>query len=298
MDEIEEKSGDQEDEGGTGSSAGVIVTAGRAGMPKVVLRHPSGAAAELYLHGAHLTSWRTAEGEELLFLSEQAVFAPQAGIRGGIPIVFPQFGPGELPQHGFARFQEWTLEESGSGEADSVFARLALRDNEETRSQWPHPFLAEVSVLLTDSLEVELAVTNTGNSPFSFTAALHTYFRVSNVRETTVEGLRGIRYRDKVQGGVEVLDMEDAVRFRGETDRVYLDAPSTARIRDAANGRTIELRKEGFDDLVVWNPWIEWSRSKQDFGDEEYLRMVCGEAAQVGDPVRLDPGQSWRAVQT
>lgn len=291
-------SSDWEDEGGVVRNSGVIVTEGRGGSPKVVLRHPSGAAAELYLHGAHLTSWQTAEGEELLFLSEQAVFAPGRGIRGGIPIVFPQFGPGPLPQHGFARFQEWTLEESGTGETDAVFARLALRDNEETRSHWPHPFLAEVTVSLGDSLEMRLAVTNTGDGPFSFTAALHSYFRIADVRETTVEGLQGIRYRDKVQGGVELLDTEDAVHFRGETDRVYLGAPATVRIVDAVGGRIFELRKQGFDDLVVWNPWSEWARSTQDFGDEEYLRMVCAEAAQVGEPVQLEPGQSWRAAQT
>ncbi|CAN5647559.1 D-hexose-6-phosphate mutarotase [soil metagenome] len=298
MDETRKRARDWQAKDEAHESARVIVTEGRGGMPKVVLRHPSGAAAELYLYGAHLTSWRSADGEELLFLSEQAVFVPGKGIRGGVPIVFPQFGAGPLPQHGFARSQEWTLEESGSSADGAVFARLVLRDNEETRTLWPHPFLAEVTVSLADSLHVGLAVTNTGDDPFSFTAALHSYFAVADVRETTVEGLRGIRYRDKVQDGIEVLDTEDAVRFRGETDRVYLGAPSMVRIRGAAGGRTIELRKEGFADLVVWNPWSEWSRSKEDFGDEEYLRMVCAEAAQVADPVHLEPGQSWQAAQT
>ncbi len=281
-----------------GRSGEAVVAEGRGGMPKVVLRHPAGAAAELYLHGAHLTCWRTAKGEELLFLSERAVFAPDKGIRGGVPIVFPQFGPGQLPQHGFARSQEWTLEESGTSVDGVVFARLALRDNKDTRALWPHAFLAEVTVSLADSLEVDLAVTNTGDSPFSFTAALHSYFRVADVRETTVEGLQGIRYRDKVQDGVEVLDSEAAVRFRGETDRVYLGAPATVRIRDARGSRTFQLRKQGFDDLVVWNPWSEWARRTQDFGAEEYLRMVCAEAAQVGDPIHLEPGRHWRAMQT
>lgn len=277
--------------------AGASLTEGRNGMPKVLLRHVSGATAELYLHGAHLTSWQTAQGEELLFLSERAVFAPGKGIRGGVPVVFPQFGPGPLPQHGFARVQQWERVDSGTGEAGSVFVRLALRDDEATRAQWPHAFLAELTVSLAGVLEVRLVVRNTGDTPFSFTAALHTYLRVADVRETTVEGLQGIRYRDKVQDGVELLDTEDAVRIRGETDRVYLGAPATVRIVDAVSGRTVELRKRGFDDLVVWNPWRRWARSTQDFGDEEYLRMVCVEAAQVGEPVRLEPGQSWQAVQ-
>lgn len=33
-------------------------------------------------------------GVENLYLSETAVFDGKAAIRGGIPVVFPQFGPG------------------------------------------------------------------------------------------------------------------------------------------------------------------------------------------------------------
>ena len=35
-------------------------------------------------------------------------------IRGGIPVVFPNFGPWKLgPQHGFARISQWTVELKG-----------------------------------------------------------------------------------------------------------------------------------------------------------------------------------------
>ena len=35
-------------------------------------------------------------------------------IRGGIPVVFPNFGPWKLgPQHGFARISTWTVDKSG-----------------------------------------------------------------------------------------------------------------------------------------------------------------------------------------
>ena len=30
-------------------------------------------------------------------------------ISGGIPHCFPQFGPGEMQQHGFARNLDWTI---------------------------------------------------------------------------------------------------------------------------------------------------------------------------------------------
>ena len=40
------------------------------GMETVVLREPSGGSARVYLQGAHVTSWRTADGKE---------FAPAGG---------------------------------------------------------------------------------------------------------------------------------------------------------------------------------------------------------------------------
>lgn len=48
------------------------------------------ASAELYLHGATLTSWKVG-GEDLIFVSPKAVFAPPKAIRGGVPVCFPQF---------------------------------------------------------------------------------------------------------------------------------------------------------------------------------------------------------------
>jgi len=35
--------------------------------------------------------------------------------------------------------------------------------------------------------------------PFEFTTLLHTYFRVPDVTKTTVSGLKGLTYVDKVQ---------------------------------------------------------------------------------------------------
>lgn len=60
------------------------------GLEKVVLRGPRRSSAEVYLYGAQVISWKNKLGEELLFVSTKAVFAPPKPIRGGIPICFPQ----------------------------------------------------------------------------------------------------------------------------------------------------------------------------------------------------------------
>ena len=38
---------------------------------------------------------------------------------------------------------------------------------------------------------------------------------------------------------------------------------------------------------VVWNPWDKKAKAMSDFGDDEYKRMVCVEAAAIEKPVTL-----------
>lgn len=44
---------------------------------------------------------------------------------------------------------------------------------------------------------------------------------------------------------------------------------------------------------VVWNPWDKKAKAMSDFGDDEYKRMVCVEAATIEKPVTLKPGEEW-----
>jgi glucose-6-phosphate 1-epimerase len=264
-----------------------------ADLPKLRLSHPSGGTAEVYLHGAHVTSWTPAGGSETLFLSRAATFAPGTAIRGGVPVIFPQFaGLGPLPRHGFARTQAW---ERVDDDDPPHSVRLRLRDSEQTRALWPHAFLAEIAVEVGDDwLSIGLSVRNTGDGAFEFTAALHTYLRVGDVRRATVEGLHGLRYRASDE---ERVDEDREVSVAGPVDRVYLDTPPELRVHDPENGRTFILGSTGFADTVVWNPGAEATAALPDMEDDEYLRMICVEAAQVGAPVRLDAGGRWAGEQ-
>ena len=61
----------------------VEFAAGYGGLPKAVLQHPGGARAEVYLHGGTVTSWRHADGREMLHLRQANVFDGRQPIRCG-----------------------------------------------------------------------------------------------------------------------------------------------------------------------------------------------------------------------
>jgi glucose-6-phosphate 1-epimerase len=68
--------------------------------PCIRLRN-NGATALVALHGAHVLSWIPADGRERLFLSERAKCGGGAAVRGGVPVIFPQFaerGPRPAPR--------------------------------------------------------------------------------------------------------------------------------------------------------------------------------------------------------
>ncbi|NUN92636.1 MAG: BatD family protein [Verrucomicrobiae bacterium] len=159
------------------------------GQPVIKLQTPDGAVALISLFGAQLLSWTPAGGEDRLYLSPKAVFDGQTAIRGGVPLCFPQFaGEGPLPKHGFARNKQWAVSGSRAGK-DFAVTTLQLVDDADTRALWPHAFAAEMSISIGGGrLDMELEVTNTGDAPFSFTAALHTYLKV---REVSVPALGG-----------------------------------------------------------------------------------------------------------
>lgn len=270
---------------------------GAGGMERVVLAHPSGSRAEVYLHGAHVTSWRTADGVERLFLSQAARFDGRSAIRGGIPVIFPQFADrGPLPKHGFARVAGWRLAGDEAGRDDRVI--LELQDSAVTREMWPHAFRAELAVSLTDdSLAVEIVVANRGDDPFTFTAALHSYLRVGDVERIAVGGLRGRTLESRAEGRQRDVERADELRIRGELDRVYFDVDGPVVVRDEATGAVVEALADGFPDVVLWNPGADKARALADFGADEQRVMLCVEAAVVGSPVSLATGERWRGEQ-
>ncbi len=265
----------------------------------IELRAADGATAEIHLHGAHVTSWRPAPGgSERLFLSERSGFSGTEAIRGGIPVIFPQFaGEGPLPRHGFARTSRWTLDSSGFEPGGDAIASFSLEDSLEIRKVWAARFRAIITVRVGGrTLVTSLAVENTGSDPLNFTAALHTYLRVRDVREAEVAGLEGTRYRESRAPDHLTTDDQPTILIHGEIDRVYVDAPARVTLRDG--DRTLDITTTNFPDVVIWNPGAEKAAAMKDMEPDGDRRMLCIEAAAAQRPVRLEAGGSWSGTQT
>ena len=109
------------------------VVEGNGGLPKVRITTRE-VAGKMYLHGAHVTSWKPTVGEEVLFLSAQSRWENGRAIRGGVPICFPWFGDKaddpKAPAHGFVRTKAWQIEsivQAGEAVTGGIDERIALR---------------------------------------------------------------------------------------------------------------------------------------------------------------------------
>jgi glucose-6-phosphate 1-epimerase len=274
-------------------AAATAVGAGVAGRLRVALAHGAGGTADVYADGGQVLSWRPSNAADVLFLSTN--HGDRQIAHGGVPIVFPQFGAGALPQHGFARSSEWAIGERTTGADGSSGVTLTLTASPETRALWPHDFRTDLIVTLGPALTMTLRVTNRGPAPFTFTGGFHTYFRVRDVRRTSIDGLSGLRYRDKTQNFAEFTDHAPALVPSGETDRVYLGAPALVRIDDGE--RVIRVEATGFANVVVWNPGSAGD-AHFGFANGEWTQFVCVEPATVSTPVVLGAGATWEATQT
>jgi glucose-6-phosphate 1-epimerase len=263
---------------------------GRGELPMVEVVTPWSTAG-IYLHGAHVSHFKRRDEPPILFLSQCSRFNSNDPIRGGVPVIFPWFGPKDnLGQHGFARIKDWELKEFAPAADGRVSVRFQLPESPEAANLPKHR--VEFIVIVDEKLTMEFVVENNSNETFTYEDCLHTYFEVSDISAVSIKGLKGANYLDKVENFAEKTETNDVIRISSEVDRVYLNTRSTVEILDEALKRRIIVEKEGSDSTVVWNPWIAKAQQLSDFGNDEYQRMVCVESGNVGaNAVKLAAGQ-------
>lgn len=246
-------------------------------LPAIRITAPDGASAVVTLYGAHLVSWHGADGGERLFVSKASSLDGSRAIRGGVPVIFPQFAErGDGMRHGFARVSTWRLQDSGV-DGDAAWAEFGLNEGDlpaPLATAWPRRFALTLRVAVrANALTMALSVRNTGDAPFPFAAALHTYHLVPHLADVRIEGVQA--------GTLSIAD---------KLDTVYEKVDGVITLGTWA--RVLTLEQDGFEDAVVWNPGAVDTAALSDMEDDEYQRFVCIEPAQL-TPVELAPGAVW-----
>ncbi|CAH0478936.1 unnamed protein product [Peronospora belbahrii] len=213
----------------TAALAATLLASANARLEK---KHPHGSTAEMFLFGAQVKSFHAAMDPKLdiLFMSNESFMDGVQPIRGGIPVVFPNFGAAEgSPSHGFARITNWTLTshvKDANKKSPSV-ATFTMASSSSTRAMWPVDFKLEHEVkLYANQLETALHVHNKFTKPIEFHALLHNYFWVDDVTNKGVQisGLKDVKYFDKVDK-TNKTEHRAHIDFSAQTDNVCMDAP-------------------------------------------------------------------------
>lgn len=264
-------------------------------LPGVEAR-PGGAHYAILDQGAHALAWQPAGHRPVLWVSELAEFRVGKGIRGGVPVIFPWFAKGwpgrdREVAHGYARVTAWQR-----GEVIEQADHLRVSYHLAGRQGFPAADLT--ASFGPERLEVALTITNDTGAAVTVEAALHTYLAVGDIRQASLDGFDGTSYVDTVAGrdpGPHV--QHGPITFSAETDRIC-QHDGTAILHDPTWERTITVAKSGSANTVVWNPWTERAAAMADFGDDEWQRMLCIEAANVrDDALTLAPGASHTLAQ-
>lgn len=244
--------------------------------------------------GAHLMTWTT-EGVERLWMSPLSRPGQEEALRGGVPVLFPQFGTfGALPKHGFARTAEWQ-EAAVAATPDRAALAFELSDSEATRAIWPHPFRARLEVdASATELRIGLFVDNPSHETERFTAGLHTYFAVADP-DAWIEGLNGMHAwdGDSTDAPRFSVRLGERVRALDTQDLVVQGAVAPLVLHDSELG-DLHVAGRGFPNRVVWNPGPGHGLSDVADGDE--ARFVCIETIAVA-PIPLPGGGTWEGRQ-
>ena len=259
------------------------------------------ASAKISLQGAHVLSWQPDKEDEVIWLSEDATFAREKSVRGGIPICWPWFGAADfdrettipLPAHGFARTVFWKVVDASpfsSGETQVTFQLDTTTLSINTEEMWPTATLATYRIVIGKRLSLTLTTLNNSNEEFTLGQALHTYFNVADISAVTVLGLENKEYLDKTKK-FKRCTQTTPLTISGEVDRIYLDTDDTVKINNSK--RNIVIKTKGSRSTVVWNPGETVANKMGDLGSDGYKAMLCVESANAAeDVVTLKPGES------
>lgn len=228
----------------------------------------------------------------VIWLSDFSHLDNSKSLRGGIPVCWPWFGRHRTdksnPSHGLVRNIPWVIKDF-KFENSEFTLRVTPTQTDEMRKHIPEGVVLTEVIKLTETLDVSLVTTNNSHAPYEFSAALHTYFYVGDIKETELHGLTQSHYISE-QTNWQSTDSPKCYRFREHTDRIHIDQAEYAEIESPVH--TYQLTQSGHNSLIVWNPWREVSTNTPGMGSEVWQEMLCVEPAAFKPYLNLKPGHS------
>ena len=230
----------------------------------------------------YIASYKDADGTEFIAVRPDAMMDGSKPISGGLSHCWPQFGPGDIQQHGFARNVNWEVKSM----TDTSLA-LEMKPSDYTKAMWDKDFLCTFTVNVEENqLTTKMHVENKGADSFDFQAALHSYFTVSSLDKLEIAGsFAGKEFLNKmVNGGEMQTEDREVITISEEYDRVYKGVNDPV-LKDAGTGKSLAVvNSAGWADTVLWSP----------YGNEcmGYNNFVCVESVKF-DPVTLGASESW-----
>ena len=220
------------------------------------------------LVGAQVTSWRSAAmgGDEVFFMPENAPWGDE--VHGGVPLCWPWFGRREgLPIHGLVRYMVWRLVKRHDNGVE-----LATESTAESLKLWPHAFrlTAKIMMVTSNILEIAVAETNAGDTPFESAFGIHPYFAVSNALSVAVDGRR-LRHPN------------------GDTTKFPADGKSHV-LSDLVRDRACAIDAPYADSWWIWNPGDACIPLCKTLARNDWHHFWCLEAL-VREPKTLAPGE-------
>ena len=247
--------------------------------------------ARCAVQGAQLLEMKV-NGEPLIWLSPNALFDGHSAIRGGVPICLPWFGVHEnkaAPKHGFARNQNWVLNDAIELDQGVL---LDFTFTSDDHPFYPYAFNARLRITLSSSPSFQLEVENKSQQTMPLGFALHSYFAVADLECTTVEELQGRTYLDNTKQ-LEAFSQVGPVAFGEEVDRVYEAASDNQKLQNGLH--QVRVSATGMPTCIVWNPGPA-ALAVADIG-KAYTSYVCLErGAAFADVISLAPGETHKAT--
>lgn len=267
------------------------------------------ADAAIALQGAQVLEYTPRGAHPVIWLSDRVEYKRNQSQRGGIPVCWPWFGAlernpaaarslahgSQLPAHGLVRTRDWTIHSIKESD-ENIQITLTFTTDALSQMQWSGSAELQLTVTVGAALRLELTTRNLGAQPIALTQALHTYFAISAIDKVELTGFENTHYIDTLDDWYD-HNQDGSIKFGAETDRIYLDVPSSIQLHDSGWNRTIHLRTNNSASAVVWNPWVEKSKRLSQFSPEAFRDMVCIETANVlDDMVELAPQQSHTVI--